>query len=383
MKGKLFQKIKPWISMHYRNLQLRLQKNREVSLWRRPLKSLPSPVAFLIFNKVGTRIQIFNVRYFQENGKHIVAFITSPHEEDWKCRAFTGSEEGRLLKIIARYAEAGCKVYCYEFTSSPKEVLFQRFWWTPKKKVNVQIPYAGSATSAISTLCFERLDLLRDWVDWHRNRGVTLFIIYVNHESIPKKTFDEVNSLGVEIQWMAWPFPYYHRTVIWPKRDMHWAQPAQMIDALLHVNHTSVQAFTNIDTDEFILAQEQGNINSQLPQTEIPNVWASLPQYRSGYLCDNISKAKRFNAWEVDENFNLWASEGMTRHTARARQRGKCTLRMPFDFDEIPLPHQLLPAEKCPINKDFILLHFADIAGRRRFREDIPWKHQEALPKNF
>jgi hypothetical protein len=371
--------VKPWISMHYRNLQLRLKKKKEVSAWEQPLCQLPQPSSLKVLTKYGFRVQIFSVRYYVEDDKHIVAFITNPHEKDWGCRVFNGSVEGHPLKTISRFTEAGCKVYRYEFQSCPDVVSFIGIPWLPRKVIKVRKPYKGPSENIISTLCFERLDLLRDWVQWHKEKGYTMFLIYVNHDSLPQSVFNDVNSLGVEVNWMSWSFPYHHRTRIWPKRDMHWAQPAQMVDALLHLNRVRKGYFTIIDTDEFIYSSELSpNDNKQelgLSQVENRNVWATLPDYTPWRLYYDIKKARIFDASSSKGDIELWTSEGITRFIANPKQRGKSTVKLPVFFHEIPLPHQILPSQECPLSENSILLHFADIAGKRRFGSDVPWRN--------
>lgn len=379
MHNSLNKSIKAWISMHYRNLQLRLRKKTEVNAWEQPLFRLPKPNSFKILTHHGFWVQVFNVRYYYAEDKHIVAFITNPHEKDWGVRAFDGSTEGQRLASISRFSEAGCKVYRYEFPSCPDKVKVTRFRCLLGKLVQVRLPYDGPSENIISTLCFERLDLLRDWVLWHKKIGFTMFIIYVNHDLIPRRIYNEVNSLGVQVNWMSWPFPYYHRTRVWPIRDMHWAQPSQMVDAMLHLSSARKGSLTNIDTDEFIYNYLQPDqdikTSAEYQQVEIRNVWATLPNYIPGRLNDQIRTARIFDAWSSKEEIQLWASDGITRFKANSKQRGKCSVKLPLEFCEIPLPHQILPSQECPLEEKSILLHFADIAGRRKFGNDIPWSN--------
>lgn len=129
----------------------------------------------------------------------------------------------------------------------------------------------------ISTLVFNDFMFVEPWIAHYRKYGVTHFLIYFNHHSVPS-ILHELAEKNADITVIPWDVPYSHLDSKMGKWSFHVAQPMQLHHSVILSKARALGThMLYIDIDEYIVGPTTLNklINMDTDEIGFTNVWAS------------------------------------------------------------------------------------------------------------
>lgn len=193
----------------------------------------------------------------------------------------------------------------------------------------------------LCTQVFSDFPFIAPWISHYENMGVTSFVIYYNHSTVPKLLIDlEKNKTNVHL--VQWPGKM-HRDAFQKKPFPHITQPACIHHALLLANLSKCENLLHVDIDEYIIGPKlDGKDFQRSKPRSFANIW-SIQSYDDEF--PNLQAEKVF----IDGNAINWNVQPRQKVMWPTPRKKRITIH--GDQSE------------CHISRNHVMLHFGNLSN--------------------